>query len=148
MRQSRLTKHQETVKMKSKLIAAVAALAIIIGFSALNASAWNHMGPMMGNGSGMMYGSGATDAASQKFLDETKAARLAIAADQAELGAIVAGPTPDPKRVRELSKNIATNQLVLEEKSRGYSYGGGRMHGNHMRGPGMMNDGYYGVCRW
>ena len=133
--------------MKNKLIAAVAAVAIIIGFSAMGASAWNHMGPM-GSGYGMMYGSGATDAASQKFLDETKAARLAIAADQAELSAIVAGPNPDSKRVRELSENIATNQLVLEEKSRSYGYGGGRMHGNHMRGSGMMNGGHYGVCRW
>ena len=134
--------------MKNKLIAAVAALTIIIGFSALNASAWNNMGSMMDNGHGMIYGSGATDAASQKFLDETKGARLAIAADQAELGAIVAGPNPDSKRVRELSENIANNQLVLEEKSRGYGYGGGRMHGNHMRGPGMMNDGYYSGCSW
>jgi Spy/CpxP family protein refolding chaperone len=133
--------------MKSKLIAAVAAGAIIIGFSALNASAWNHMGPMMGNGYGMMYGVDATDVTSQKFLDETKGARLAIAADQAELSAIVAGPNPDSKRARELSENIATNQLLLEEKSRAYGYGGGRMHGNHMRGPGMMNDGYY-RCRW
>ena len=134
--------------MKNKLIAAVAAVAIIIGFSAMSASAWNHMGPMVDSRYGMMYGSGATDAASQKFLDETKAARLAIAADQAELTAIVAGPNPNDKRVRELSENIATNQLVLAEKSRSYGDGGGRMHGNHMRGPGMMNDGYYGCCRW
>ena len=134
--------------MKSKLIAAVAALAIIIGFSALNASAWNNMGSMMDNGHGMMYGSGATDAASQKFLDETKGIRLAIAADQAELSAIVAGPNPDSKRVRELSENIATNQLILEEKSRGDGYSGGRMHGNHMRSPGMINDGHYSGCMW
>ncbi|MFT5702329.1 MAG: Spy/CpxP family protein refolding chaperone [Desulforhopalus sp.] len=136
--------------MKNKLIAAVATLTIIIGFSALNASAWNNMGPMMDNGHGMMYGSGATDAASQKFLDETKGVRLAIAADQTELAAIVAGPNPDSKRVRELSKNIATNQLALEDKSRGYGYGSGsgRMHENHMRGPGMMNDGHYNGCRW
>ena len=79
---------------------------------------------------------------------QSKETRLAIAADQAELSAIVAGPTPDSKRVRELSENIATNQLLLEEKSRGYGYGGGRMHGNHMRGPGMINDGHYRGCRW
>jgi hypothetical protein len=132
--------------MNRKLIAAVAALASIIGFSALNASAWNNLGPMMGNGSGIVYGSSATDVANQKFLDEIKEARLAIDADQAELNGIVAGPNPDSKRVRELSENIATNQLALEEISRGY--GGGRMRGNYMQGPGMMNHGYYGGCRW
>ncbi len=49
-KQSRLTKHQEKVNMKSKLIAAVAATTIIIGFSAMSASAWNHMGSMMNSG--------------------------------------------------------------------------------------------------
>ncbi len=134
--------------MKSEIIVVVAAVAIIIGLSAMSASAWNNMGRMMDNGYGMMYGSGATGTVRQKFLDETKETRLAIAADQAELSAIVAGPNPDSKRVRELSENIATNQLTLEEKSRAYGYSGGRMHGNHMRGQGMMNDGHYGVCRW
>lgn len=138
--------------MKSKLIAAIAATAIIIGLSSLNASAWNNMGPMMGNGYGMMSGSSATEAEIQKFRAETKEIRLAIVADQAELNAIMAGQNPDSKRVRELSRDIAANQLMLEEKSLDSGHGGGRMHGNHMRGnhmrgSGMMNDGYYG-CNW
>lgn len=138
--------------MKSKLIAAVAATAIIIGFSAMNASAWNNKGPMMGSGYGMMSGAGVTDAEIQKFRTETKEIRLTIAADQAELNALMAGQNPDSKRARELSENLAANQLILEEKSLDYGYGGGHVHGNHMRGnhmrgSGMMNDGYYG-CNW
>ena len=130
--------------MKSKLIIAIVAAALITGVSAMSASAWNH-GPTMNNGYGMMNGSGAIDAGSQKFLDETKEIRVTIAADQVELNALVAGQNPDSTRVRELSTNIATNQLALEEKSRAYGYGNGRMHGNHMRGSGMMNNGY---CNW
>jgi hypothetical protein len=122
MRQSRLIKHQEGIKMKSKLIAAVAAVAIIIGFSAMGASAWS-LGASILDGGLMLYppgttesiGSDAPDAASQKFLDETKEATLAIAADQTELRAIVAEPTLDSKRVCELAENITTNQLLLEE---------------------------------
>jgi Spy/CpxP family protein refolding chaperone len=133
--------------MKSKLITAIVAAALITGVSAMSASAWNH-GPMMNNGYGMINGSGVIDAGSKNILNETKEIRITIAADQAELNALMAGQNPDSTRVRELSENIATNQLALEEKSRGYGYGGGRMHGNHMRGPGMMNDGYYSGCSW
>lgn len=133
--------------MKSKMITAVIAIAIIVGFSAMNASAWGwgHRGPMMGYG--MMYGSGATDAESQKFLDETKEIRIQIAADQAELNALMAGQNPDSKRVRELSENIATNQLALQEKARAYGWGSGPTNRNFMRGPGMMGGGY-GPCMW
>ena len=133
--------------MKSKLITAIVAAALITGVSAMSASAWNH-GPMMNNGYGMINGSGVIDAGSKNILNETKEIRITIAADQAELNALMAGQNPDSTRVRELSENIATNQLALEEKSRGYGYGGGRMHGNHRRGPGMMNDGSYSGCSW
>jgi hypothetical protein len=128
--------------MKKILVTAVAA-AIIVGGSALNASAWNH-GPMMGWGNGMMYGSGATIEEDQKFLDATKEIKIQIAADQAELNAIMAGQNPDSKRVRELSESIATNQLAFQDQSRSHGYD--RMRGNYMRGGGMMNGGY--GCRW
>lgn len=134
--------------MKAKIITAVAATAIIVGFSAMNASAWNHgngghhmMGP------GMMSGTGVNDAESQKFFNETKEIRVQIAADRAELNALMAGPNPDSKRVRELSESIATNQLTLQEKSQAYGLGNGRMYGGHMMGRGMMNGGY-GRCMW
>jgi hypothetical protein len=98
-------------------------------------------------GPGMMYGAGANNVESQKFLTETKDTRVQIAADRAELNALMAGPNPDSKRVRELSESIAANQITLQEKSQAYGWGNGRMNGGQMMGPGMMNGGY-GNCMW
>ncbi len=95
----------------------------------------------------MMYGTGATDSEIQKVRAETKEIKLKMAADQTELNALMVGQTPDSKRVRELSESIAANQLTLEERYSAYGNGRGRMNGNHMRGPGMMNNGYHG-CNW
>ena len=148
VRRGCLTKHNDTVNIKSKLIAAVAAAAIIIGFSTMSASAWNHMGPMIGNGYGMMSGAGVTVAENQQFRAETKKIRLAIAADQAELKALFAGSNADSARVRELSESIVKNQITIQDMSGSYGSGNGyNMDRMHMRGPGMMNDGYYG-CNW
>jgi zinc resistance-associated protein len=105
--------------MKSKIIAAVAATALIVGVSAMNVSAWgwgnggHHM-----PGQEMMYGNGATNEERLKFLDETKEIRVQLAADNAELNALMAGQNPDSKRVRELTASIATNQIAMQEKSR------------------------------
>lgn len=132
--------------MKSKLITAIAAAAIIVGISGMSASAWSH-GPMMGMGNGMMYGSGATVEENQKFLAETKGIRIQIAADQAELNALMAGPNPDSARVRELSESIAKNQIAIQDMSGSYGYGSGHMNRMRMGGRGMMNSGY-GGCRW
>lgn len=134
--------------MKTNIVAAIAATALIIGISAVNASAWgwgnggNHM-----MGPGMMYGAGINDAESQKFLTETKDIRVQITADRAELNALMAGQNPDSKRVRELSESIAAKQITLQEKAQDYGWGYGRMNGRRMMGPGMMNGGY-GPCMW
>ncbi|WP_319548480.1 hypothetical protein [Desulfogranum marinum] len=129
--------------MKTKIIAAIAATALIVGFSAMNASAWgwgnggHHM-----SGPGMMSGTGVTAEERQNFLDETKGVRVKIAADRAELNALMAGQNPDSKRVRELTESIATNQIAMQEKARAYGGGNGRMHGGR-----MMNNGYV-PCMW
>ena len=134
--------------MKAKIFAALAATTLIIGFSAMNASAWG-----WGNGGhhtmnpGMMYGSGVNDAESQKYFTETKDIRVEIAADRAELNALMAGQNPDSKRVRELSESIAENQFTLQEKSQAYGRGKGRTNGRRVMGPGTMNGGY-GNCMW
>lgn len=131
-----------------RIIAAVAATGLIVGFSAMNAAAWNHgNGGRHMMGPGMQYGTGVNDAESQKFINDTKEIRVQLAADSAELNALMANPNPDSKRVRELAENIATIQLTLQEKSQVYGVGNGRMHGGHMMGRGMMNGGY-GPCRW
>jgi Spy/CpxP family protein refolding chaperone len=131
--------------MKAKIIAAVAAIALIVGFSAINVSAWGggNGGHMMG--SGMMYGAGVNDAERQKFFTETKDIRIQIAVDRAELNALMIGQNPDSKRVRELSESIALNQIALQEKAQNYDFGNGRMNGRRMMGPGMMKGGY-GPC--
>jgi hypothetical protein len=132
--------------MKSKLITAIVAAAIIVGVSGLSASAWSH-GPMMGSGNGMMYGSGATVEDNQKFLADTKGIRIQMAADQAELNALMAGPNPDNARVRELAESIAKNQIAIQDMSGSNVYGNGHMNRMHMGGSGMMNGGY-GGCNW
>jgi hypothetical protein len=132
--------------MKSKLITAIAAAAIIVGVSGVSASAWSH-GSMMGNG--MMNGSGATVEDNQKFLADTKGMRIQIAADQAELNALMAGPNSDSTRVRDLAESIATNQISIQDMSGSYRNGNGNGHMNrmHMGGSGMTNGGY-GGCNW
>ena len=133
--------------MRSKIITAVVASAIIVGFTAMNAATWGW--GQRGMGHGMMNGGGYNNGVSQQFLDETKDLQTRLAADQVELNAIMAGTNPDSKRVRELSENIATAQIDLENKYRTSGYGGGRSNGNYMMGPGMMNGGYGGYgCTW
>jgi Spy/CpxP family protein refolding chaperone len=132
--------------MKSKKLIAAAAMALVVGFSAANVSAWgwgnggHMMGPGMMNGS--MYNN-----ISPQVSDEIRSIQKQIIVDQTELNALVAGGNPDSKRVRELSENISTNQIALGDKYRvsGYNYNG-RYNGNHMMGSGMMNYGY--GCMW
>ncbi len=123
--------------MKRKILAVAAAAFVIIGISAFNASAWNN-GPM-GNGGGhhRMMGEYQNDPVNQQLLEDVKAARTKIAADQVELNAIMAGPNPDSKRARELSESIAVGQLELEKAYSSAGYGGTGHHGY-----GMMNSGY------
>jgi Spy/CpxP family protein refolding chaperone len=132
--------------MRSKLITAVVASAIIVGFNAMNASAWGwgNRGHMMGNG--MMNGGGYNNNVSQQFLDETKDLQTKLAGDRAELNALMAGTNPDSKRARELSESITTAQIELENKYRASGNGSGRPYGNQMMGQGMMNGGY--GCMW
>ncbi len=132
--------------MKNKLITAIAAAAIIVGVSGVSAPAWSH-GSMMGSGNGMMYGSGATVEENQKFQADTKGIRIQIAADQAELNAVMAGPNSDSARVRELAESIAKNQIAIQDMSDSYGNGNGHMNRMHMGGPGMMNGGN-GGCNW
>jgi Spy/CpxP family protein refolding chaperone len=132
--------------MKNKLITVIVAAAILVGVSGISASAWSH-GPMMGMGNGMMNGSGATVENNQKFLADTKGMRIQIAADQAELNALMAGPNPDSARVRELAESMAENQIAIQDMSGSNVHRSGQMNRMHMRGPGMMHGGY-GGCNW
>lgn len=133
--------------MKRKIVAAVAATALTVGFSAMSASAygWSNGGHMMDPG---VMNNGAFDRnISTQFRDEVRSTHNKITADQIELNALRTGNTPDKQRVRELSESIATSQIALEEKYRasGYNYQGSR-NSHHMSEPGVMNYSYR--CMW
>jgi len=135
---------QEMFSMK-KIIATVAATAIIVGFSTMNASAWNHgnggyhmMGPEMMNG-------GAYNAnLSQQTRDEINKIQVKLSADQAELTALMSSANPDTQRIRTLSEQVSTRQIALQSKYGATGYG----YGHNMMGPGMMNGGYGGYGCW
>ncbi len=130
--------------MKAKIIAAVAATAIIVGFSAMNASAWgwgNGGYHMMGPG--MMYGGAYNTNVSQQTRDEINKIRVKLSADQAELTALMSSANPDTQRIRTLSEQISSGQIELQNKYGTTGYG----NGYTMMGPGMMNGGY-GPCMW
>ena len=131
--------------MRNMIITAIVATSLIVGLTAMNASAWGNRG--MGPGYGMMYGNGIDGTERRKFLDETKQIRIDIAADQAELAALMAGDNPDSAKVRELSESIANKQITLQEKSREYGWGKGPSNRNFRRGPGYGGGGC-GQCVW
>ncbi len=111
-----------------KTITAVTAI-FIVGFFAVSAYAW---GCGYGSGTGMRgYGkqfnnqSAVNPAVNQKdleaFFKDTQALRASIAADQAELSALMAGINPDPKKARTLSENISKTQNELRGKAQQYN---------------------------
>jgi O-glycosyl hydrolase len=127
--------------MKGKMIAAVVATALIVGFSAMNASAWNggHQGQMMDHG--MMNGGAYNANVSQQTLDEINKIKVKMAADQAELSALSSSANPDTQRIRTLAEQISTSQSALQNK-----YGtAGSGYGHGMMGSGMMHGGN-GCC--
>lgn len=122
-----------------KIIAAVAATALIVGFSAMNASAWgwgNGGYHMMGPG--MMYGGTSAPNVDPQTRNEINKIRVKLSADQAELTALMSSANPDPQRARALSEQISSGKIALQSKYETNGYG----NGYNMMGPGMMNGGY------
>lgn len=118
-----------------KTITAVA-VTLIVGFFAAGAYAW---GCNNGYGGGMHGNrhhnpSGYNDGAYQSFINDTQDLRASIAADRAELNALMAGENPDPQRARTLSERISQSEKQLRTKAhqhnvpgrmgnRGYGWG-------------------------
>jgi hypothetical protein len=110
---------------------------LIIGFFAASAFAWgcgmygygNYNG-MNGNYNGATYNNGAY----QSFFNDTQALRSSIAADRAELNALMAGANPDSKRARVLSEQISKSETALRLKAQQ----------NNISGMGMMGAMGYG----
>jgi hypothetical protein len=116
-----------------KIILTISTL-LIVGFLAASAYAWGHGyghgGRMHGNGYNQP---GYNNEAYQSFINDTQALRSSIAADRAELNALMAGTNPDPKRARQLSEQISKSENELRAKARESNITG--------RGPGMMGYG-------
>lgn len=102
----------------------------------------------------------ATNTNQQTFLDQTASLRSNLAADRAELRALIAANSQDTKRIRTLSENISKSEDTLRQQAGKYNVplmGPGSMHlsmncdstgnghhsggmmGNHMQG--TMNHG-------
>jgi len=121
-----------------KIIAALAATALIVGFSAMNASAWGWGNGMMGPG--MMYGGSYGTNVDQQTLDNINKIRSQMVADQTELTALLSSANPDTQRIRTLSEKISASQLALQSMNGAAGYG----YGQPMMAHGMMNGGHGG----
>lgn len=90
----------------------------------------------------------------QAFYDSTAALRASLAADQAELNALMSGNNPDPKRARALSESISKSQDELMRQAgsqapmMGYSGSHMGMNNAHNRGPYTYACGCMGGCMW
>jgi len=112
-----------------KIITAIAAT-LIVGFFAASAYAWGcgngYGGGMRGNRHYNQSGNNSGDY--QTFMTETQALRSSIAADRAELNALMAGTNPDPQKARILSETISKSENKLRAKAQEYKVTGGRGH--------------------
>lgn len=103
--------------MKKTFAALTLALVVALALYSGNAQAWGWgQNGMMGS-FGPVYNS----ADFQAFMTETASLRIEIAADRAELRALMTNSQPDPKRVRELTERISANEIKLAEKARSYN---------------------------
>lgn len=123
--------------MKKIIIALALVLAAGFSLSATNAFAWGCGGYGHGGGHGYGHGmrgySGAAynNADYQAFMKETADLRSTIAADRAELNALMANGNPDPERVRSLTRSISDKENTLADMARTNNVGyTGRGYGN------------------
>lgn len=77
----------------------------------------------------------------QAFYDNTTTLRASLAADQAELNALMVGGNPDPKRVRALSENISKSQDELRRQAGSYAAPMMGHGGSHMAMNGYDHNG-------
>ena len=91
----------------------------------------------------------------QAYYDNTAALRASLAADQAELNALMKGNNPDPKRARALSESISKSQDELRRQAGSYAapmmgHGGSHMsmNGYDHNGQDPHMYGYMNGCMW
>jgi len=99
--------------MKKGILALTMVLSLGLALSAVSAHAWNGpgggwYGPRAGG-----YGTNVDNAEYKKFMDETAAIRKAMAADRAEMRALMAGQNPDPAKARQIAERMTDNKEKL-----------------------------------
>ena len=115
-------------KIMKKIILTIS-IVLMVGFFAASVYAWG-CGGMYGSGynngmhrGGNYNGAGYNDSY-QPFNNDTQALRSSIAADRAELNALMAGTNPDPERARQLSEQSSKSEDELRTKAREYNITG------------------------
>ncbi len=98
---------------------------LIVSLLAVSAYSWNCGGMYNNNGYnngmyGNYYNGGYNNSSYQSFMTATQALRSSIAADRAELNALMANTNPDSKRARVLSEQISKSENELRNKAREY----------------------------
>lgn len=135
--------------MSNRIQTLIGVSVLAVAFSAVSAFAVGGYGPGGGCGMGCRgggYSANVNDADYKKFMDETAVLRKAIAVDQAEMDALMAGKDPDAKRVRELTASIVDNQEKVAEIARASNINGPGPGGIGCNGPNGPN-GCGGGCR-
>jgi len=100
-------------------------------------------------------GNSANPTDQQAYYDNTAALRASLAADQAELNALMMGNNPEPKRARALSENISKSQDELRRQAGSFTapmmgHGGSHMamNGYDHNGQNPHMYGYMNGCMW
>jgi zinc resistance-associated protein len=105
-------------------------------------------GPAYGPWGGYAPGA-APSGAYQNFLDDTTKLRQDLAAKQGQYSALMAQANPDPKKIGQLSQEIAGLHDQLRTKAQGSGLAGPRPYGGQMGpGPYGYGSGYGGWNCW
>ena len=134
--------------MKKLLIVLVAVVSLGFIASQSLACMWDgYWGSPMGGYSGGYAPGMNPGGAYQNFLNDTAKLRQELAGKQAEYSALMAQPSPDPKRIGQLSQRIAGIHNQLQAKAQASGLPGQGTYGTPMRGYGY-GPGYGGWACW
>ena len=132
----------------------VLVMVVALGFVTSQALAcyWDgyYGGPMGGPAYGPRGGyapGAAPSGAYQNFLNDTAKLRQDLAAKQGEYNAMMAQSNPDPKKIGQLSQEMAGLHDQLHTKAQGSGIAGSMPYGGQM-GPGPYGSGYGGLNCW
>ena len=132
--------------MKKILIVLVTVMSLSFVASQAVACMWD--GYWGGGGYGAGYGLGVSPGgANQGFLNDTAKLRQDLAGKQAEYNALTAQPNSDPKRIGQLSQEIAGIHNQLQAKAQASGLAAPGSYGAPMGGYGY-GSGYSGWACW